>query len=305
MVSIHFKTAFDHIRRSPFQALAAFFVLSITFFVITLLCLLTYSSSQVLKYFETRPQIIAFLKDEASEEDVVNFQKKLENDLRVKKVRFVSKENALEIYKRATADNPLLSELVSPSIFPASVEISLNDLAHAQEVIDEIKNEAFVDQVGFTASLGSEDALSSVVQRLKNISFYIRLGGGVFASILAGTSLLILMVIISLRMTLRRDEIEILSLIGATPSFIRSPIIIEALLYAFAGVFLGWLVAFILVLYSTPLLISYFGEIPVLPRDIFKLSAIFGVVLLIELASGFILATLGSFLAVTRVRRKR
>ena len=140
---------------------------------------------------------------------------------------------------------------------------------------------------------------------LKNISFYIRLGGGVFASILAGTSLLILMVIISLRMTLRRDEIEILSLIGATPSFIRSPIIIEALLYAFAGVFLGWLVAFILVLYSTPLLISYFGEIPVLPRDIFKLSAIFGVVLLIELASGFILATLGSFLAVTRVRRKR
>ena len=79
MINVHIKTAWDHIRRSPFQALAAVIVLSVTFFVVTLLSILVYSSSSILKYFETRPQVIAFLKDDAQIEDI----SKLQNNRRV------------------------------------------------------------------------------------------------------------------------------------------------------------------------------------------------------------------------------
>src|SRR4030042_3431768 len=255
MVNIHLKTAGDHIRRSPFQAAAAVFVLAVTFFVVTFLAVLTHSSDQVIKYFETRPQVIAFLKDDAKSEDISALKAKLEADTRVDSVSYVSKEQALEIYKKATSDNPLLSELVSPSIFPASLEFSLVNLYHAQAVIDEVKGDAIVDQVGYTASLGDDESLNDVVTRLRNLTWYLRLGGGAFAFFLVGTSFLVLMVIIGMRMTTRRGEIEILDLIGATPGFIRSPIILEAVIYAVTGVFLGWLLAFLLVLYSTPSLI--------------------------------------------------
>lgn len=303
MANIHIKTALDYIRRSPFQALAAIFVLTITFFVITVLSVLVYSSGQALRYFETRPQVIAFLKDDATLEQISALQGSLEGDLRIKEVTFISKEEALEIYKQATADNPLLSELVSPTIFPASLEFSLSDLSHAQSLIDEVSQAEIVDSVGFTASLGGEDSLGDVVSRLRTITWYLRIGGGAFATLLAVTSFMVLIIIIGMRMTVRRGEIEILDLIGATPGFIKSPIIIEAVVYALVGVLTGWLLAFLLVLYTAPSLISYFGEIPVIPRDTFSLVSLFGIILAAELLVGLILALTGSMLAVSRVKR--
>lgn len=305
MSNIHLKTAFDSIRRSPFQAMAAVFVLSITFLVITLVSVLVYSSEQAIKYFETRPQVIAFLIDEAPQTDILALQQKLKTDARVKEVNFVSKEQALEIYKEATSDNPLLSELVSPSIFPASVEFSLNNLEYAEEVIEEVKQNSIVDRVGFTASLEGESGLTDVVNRLRKITFYIRVGGGVFAAFLTGTSFLVLLVIIGMRMTGRREEIEILDLIGATPGFIKSPIVLEALVYSIAGVFLGWVVVFVAVLYLTPNLISYFGEIPVLPRDTLELVKLFGIILVLEMAVGIFLSLTGSLIAVSRVSKRK
>lgn len=303
MTNIHLKSAWDHIRRAPFQALAAIFALTNTFFVITILSVLVYSSNQVIKYFETRPQIIAFIKDDVTQEKITEFQNKLQNDQRVNKVNYVTKEQALEIYKKATSDNPLLSELVSPAIFPASLEVQVNDLEHTNKLIEEIKQNEIVDQVGFTASLGSESTLTDVLQRLRNITFYLRVGGGVFALTLISTSFLILIVIIGMRITTRRGEIEILDLIGATPWFIRKPILIEAILYSFMGVFAGWLAAFLIIIYTTPNLVSYFGEIPFLPKGSLEMAKLFGTILISELCIGLLLAISGSILAVSRVKK--
>lgn len=304
MASIHFRTAIDNVRRMPFQAMAAIFVLAVTFFVITVLAVLMYSSQQSLRYFETRPQVIAFLRDDVGDEEIEELRRKLNNDFRVQSVSYVSKEDALEIYKQATADNPLLSELVNPSIFPASLEFSLVELVYAEDVIFEVRNEDVVDRVGFTASLEGEASLSEVVNRLRNITRYIRVGGGVFAGFLAGTSFLVLLVIVGMRISTRRDEIEILYLIGATPGFIRKPILIEAMIYAIVGVIMGWLAVLLIVLYSTPALISYFGDIPVLPRDTSSLLYLFGIILAAELVVGIFLALVGSMLAVSRVSRR-
>ena len=305
MFSIHLKTALDYIRRAPFQALAATFVLSLTFFVGTILAVLTYSSGKIINYFETRPQVIAFLKEEVSPEQVSALQNKLITDSRVEDVRYVSKEEAFAIYKKVTSDNPLLAELVSPSIFPASLEFSLTELEFAEEVISEVKKELIVDQVGFTANLGGEATLGDVVNRLRTIALYVKIGGGAFALLLATTSFLVLLVIIGMRMTARRGEVEILDLIGATPGFIRSLIITEAVIYSLAGVFIGWAATLILVLYAMPSIVAYFGEIPVLPRDTLSLLSLFGIFLAVEVVISLLIAIGGSTLAVSRARRRQ
>lgn len=304
-MSIHFRTALGYIRRSPFQALAATFVLSLTFFVATIVSVLVYSSSRLITYFETRPQVIAFLKDDATETDIATLEHKLEADSRIKEVKYVSKEEALSIYKKATSDNPLLGELVSPSIFPASLEFSVRDLSFAQSVIDQVKTEKIVASVGFTAALGGETNLKDVVGRLRTITTYVRIFGAIFVGMLALTSFVVLLIIISMRMTTRREEVEILNLIGATQQFIRSPIMIEALLYSITGVILGWIVAFITVLYLAPSAVTYFGEIPVLPKDTLGLFELFGIILGIEIIAGLVLALGGSIFAVSRVKKAR
>lgn len=301
---MHLKTAVDSIKRSPFQAISAIFVLALTFFVATTVAILVFSSNKLLIYFETRPQIIAFLKDTTKSEEISNLQNKLNSDTRIKDVKFVPKEKALEIYKKATEDNPLLAELVSPSIFPASLEFSVTDLSLAEKVIDEIRNDASVEQVGFTANLGGEKSLGDVVGKLKTISSYFRIGGISFVTVLAGTSFLILLVIISMRMTTRKGEIEILSLIGATPAFVSGPIVIEAIIYAILGILIGFTLSFISWLYISPSLINYFGQIPIIPKNPLDFFLLFASILVAELLFGLILALMGSLLAIKRSLKK-
>lgn len=304
-MNTHFKTAWSYIRRSPFQALSASFVLTLTFFVATLVSVLVYSSSKLLTYFETRPQVIAFLKSDAVDADIADLQHRLQENSHVKDVKYVSKEEALSIYKKATSDNPLLGQLVSPSIFPASLEFSVTDLSFAQSTIDELKGENVVDSVGFTAALGGEASLNDVIGRLKTITTYVRIGGIVFVGLLAITSLVVLLVITSMRVVGRRDEVEILNLIGATKGFIRSPIVIEAFIYTLFGVVLGWAIAFIAILYLAPTVVAYFGEIPILPKDAIGLFELFGAILGIEIFAGVVLALSGSLIAISRVKKVR
>lgn len=299
----HIRTSFAYIRRAPFQAMAAISVLSLTFFVMTLLAVMSYSTHQILRYFETRPQVIAFLKDEAGGEEVGKLKASLEGDVRVKDVVYVSKEEALEIYKSATSDNPLLGELVSPSIFPASIEFSVTGLEDTQKIIDEVSKNEVVESVDFTANIGGKASLSEVVNRLRTVTYYLRLGGLVTVVVLSTASLLVLTVVIGMRITMKRSEIESLSLIGATSWFIRAPIVLEAINYAVVGVIAGWLVAAVLLMYITPSAIEYFGEVPILPRASGSFFGLLAAILGVELVVGLVIALVGSLAAVSRSLR--
>lgn len=284
--------------------MAATFVLAITFFVATVIGVLVYSSEQALKHFETRPQIIAFIKNDVPEEEINQLQSNLTSDNRVRSVKYVPKEEALEIYKRATSDNPLLSELVSPSIFPASIEFSVTELSFAEEVISEVRANPTVEEVGFTANLGDQDSISSVIERLRRVTYFVRIGGIALAGFLLGTSFLMLAIIISLRLTNRKNEMDVLDLIGATSGFIRSPIIIESLIYVVLGLVIGWTVALVLVLYLTPSMVRYFSEVSILPRDTSGLMGLFGLIFLVLFAVGVFLALAGSVIALSRKKKK-
>ena len=294
------KTAGMHIRRSPYQAMAVVFIMGLTFFVATALAVIAYSMSRVIKYYETRPQIIAFLKAESSPEDISALQVKLGEDLRIKNVNYVSEGQALEIYKEATKTNPLLSEFVSSDVFPASLEFSVADLSFVEQVIHEVEGENIVDQVRFTASLGDSSSLGAVVENLRRVAMYIKIGGLAILGYLVGSSLLVLLVVISMRISVRREEIQILSLIGATPGFIKGPFLFEGMFYAILGAILGWFVWVLIVLYTAPHVISYFGEIEVIPSEITQLLGLLGILLGAEVILAIFLGLLGSSVALMR-----
>lgn len=299
-MNLLFKSSLKNIARSPFQAMAAISILAITFFVSTLIATTVFSSTQILKYFETRPQVIAFLKDDATQDQIDELMGRLKNDSRINSLKFVSKEQAMDIYKGATSDNPTLGELVSPSIFPASIEFSPSALDYAQDLISEMKNEVVVDDVRFTASVGSNNSATDVIGRLRTISYYVKVAGAIAIGVLSLTSFLVLMVVIGMRISTKRGEMESLSLIGATPGFIRTPLVLEAIHYCVIGAFVGWLGASVIVMYASPHIFSYFGQIPVLPTKPQDFFLLLGAVLGVELLVAIVIALLGSMVAVSR-----
>ena len=93
------RTTGKYLRRSPYQAIAASIVLTITFFLISVFLLVTAGSAKIIHFFETRPQVTAFLKDETQEEEVSKIKNQMENLSGVKSVNFISKQEALNIYR--------------------------------------------------------------------------------------------------------------------------------------------------------------------------------------------------------------
>lgn len=297
------KTGFTYVRRAPYQAISVVLVMAVTFFVSTMIGLLVYGSTKLLVYFETRPQIIAFLKTDVSDGQIGTLTEIYKNDSRVRELKLVSKEDAFALYKNATASNPLLGELVSPSIFPASLELSVNDLSYADSLVSELKGKDGVESVGFTASVGGQDQLSSVINRLKNITKSVRIAGVGAVAVLLVTSFLVLLVVMSMRISMRKNEIESLRMLGATGAFIRNPILVEASIYAILGVLSGWFAASLVIMYTSPKLLGYFGTVEVLPHSLPDLLSLLGIILGVELLIGVVIAFFGAVAAVSRSLR--
>lgn len=283
------KKTWTQVRRSPFQGLAGIMITTLTLLVISVFTLLSFGSIQILKYFESAPQVIAFFKpgEDLTDIQIANIRARLESSGRLNQFRYVSTHEAEAIYKEKNQDNPLLLELVDYNILPASIEISGKTL----EDLPVLRN-MLVTQEGVEDIVYYED----IVQSLSNwISSIKGIGTGVIGY-LTIESILVILVIIGLQIASRREEIEIMRLLGATGWFIRLPYILTGIAYGLVGSFIAWGLSYLLLLYSTPFLAAWLQDIPLLPVPVLFMLAVLGG----ELVFGALIGSLGGFLATRR-----
>lgn len=278
-----------NIRRNPYQALAATMVMLLTFFVLSTFLLLALGSQQILKYYESKPQAIAFFKDGTDENDVKAIENALFETGKITSFKFVSKEEALQIYKERNKNNPILLELVTANILPASLEISALSPEDLKPISQILKREPVVEEVVFP-----EDVVSSLTQATR----LIRIIGGSTVGFLITFSTLMIVMVIGFKIRVKRDEIETMKLLGASKWFIRTPFLLEGIIYASAGSFLGWFGSLAIVWYFEPLLKSNLGEVGQILLPI-PFLVIFGL-LLLELLAAILIGVVGSAVAVRR-----
>jgi cell division transport system permease protein len=284
------STTYKHIRRTPYQALSAVAVLTLTFFIATIYFLVMVGSEQVLRYFETRPQVTVFFKDEASIEEITELKDQLQGHEGVSDVSYISKEEALEIYKQQNKDEPLLLEMVTADILPASLEISATDVSYLSQIADIVRGQEGVEEVIY-----QED----VIRALTSWTRSVRIAGIALLSFLAATAMLIILIIIGLKISARKIEIEILRLLGATNWYIIGPFVIEGIFYGTFGALFAWGASYILLLYSTPFLISFLGDIPLLPVPFLFMTGLLAGLLVF----GSLIGSIASLIAVRRFLR--
>lgn len=276
-----------NIRRTPFQAAAASMVMFLTFFVLVSFLILGAGSQETLKYFESKPQAIAFFKEGTTPQDVSAIENALKAENRVSKTVFVSKEEALKKYQEANKDQPLLTELVNASILPASLEISTKSPEDLSVIADILAKEPVVEQVFLP---------KDVIKNLTSVSRIIRTVGISVVGFLLVFSTLVIVMIIGFKIRLRRTEIEIMRLLGASPSFIRNPFLLEGIFYGVCGAIIAWGVSYALLWYFTPFLQGYLGEVKLLPVNPIFMLELLGASLILATVVGAI----GSSLAVRR-----
>lgn len=281
------KMAKRNIRRAPYQALAATMVMFTTFLALTLFALLAMGLELSLKHYESKPQVIAFFDDNVKDSDVKAIQTNLEETGKVSQLKYVSKEEALKIYQERNKNDPTLLELVTASILPASLEISANSLNDLGPIAQILKKEPVVSDV-----LYPEDIISTLSQA----TAVVRIIGIVIVAYLIIFSLLIILMVTGFKIRLKRSEIEIMRLLGASNWFIRGPYILEGITYGVFGAVGAWVFSYISLWYFTPFLQSALGELKLLPPSpILMLVVLAGLILAAVLIGG-----VGSYGAIRR-----
>lgn len=283
-------TTIKHLRRSPYQSLSAIVMTTLTFFIVSVFTLTVLGAQALLNYFESRPQVTAFFHDEAGTIEVNSLKTELEQAVEVESATYISKPEALEIYRRQNADDPLLLEMVTADILPASLEISTRSVADLDSVAAIMQSKSYVEEVVF-----QKDVIDTLQTWVKGV----RYAGLALSGLLFFVSLITIVIILGLKFTARKIEINTLSLLGASSWYIRGPFVLEGIIYAVTGAILGWSLAYLLLLYLTPNLVSFLQGITLLPvPPLLMLTVLAG-----QLVLGLVLGSLASLIATRRYGR--
>src|SRR3990167_10898141 len=199
------------LRRSPYQALAAALAMSLTFFVSSIFIIMIIGGQIVLNYIEQRPEVIVFFNDEANQTEIDDLTTQIKSTGLTKEIKYVSKEEALAIYRERNKEDPLLLESVSADFLPASIDISVRKAQDIEQITKVVKDRPEVERV-----ITPENLVEQLVKWTKTI----RLGGIIFVATLMSVSFLIIIMVIGMRIAIRRDEVSIMSLVGATRWYI-------------------------------------------------------------------------------------
>ena len=205
-------SALTTIRRSPYQALVSILMVSVTFFVVYMFSFFVAGTQKVLTYFETQPQVIAFFELETPETSITALEKKMTEQWYVDSVKVVTQDEALKIYQEDNKNDPLLLELVTADILPASIEVAAKDLDSLVLVKEELEKASDVEDVEYQ---------EGIVETLSSWTASVRTIGIVAIFTLSTISFLIIMVIIAIKATHKRNTIKIMRFIGATSWYIK------------------------------------------------------------------------------------
>jgi cell division transport system permease protein len=223
-------TAAQGFWRNPVMSLASTFTVGLMLLLFAFFLATDRGLQAAVNVLESKVELALFLEDDARVSDVLALRARIEADPAVSRVDYVTKEQAMARLVDIAAKRPDI-QIVDTSENPlqASLEVKL---AHAQ------------DAPRVTAALREEigkgvvsDVVDNpqVVDKLLTITRVLSFGGLAVLAMMLIVALFVIVNTIRIAVHARRDEIEIMKLVGATDWFVRWPFILEGMLVGALG----------------------------------------------------------------------
>lgn len=217
--------------RNRWLSAAATLIMIVTLVILSIMFLLFVITSYSVNSIRERVDISAYFKTGLSESQIMSVKRDLEGDPTVKEVTYVSSQQVLDNFKNRHADSPLLVESIkelSENPFPATLQVKGNTLEDYQGIAEKLKSDKYKNSI---AEVNYEDN-SKTIERLRVLLKFVVIGGIGLVSVFSLIAILVIFNTITLTIYNRREEVEIMRLVGATNWYIRGPFIVEALMYS-------------------------------------------------------------------------
>jgi cell division transport system permease protein len=229
VIGYSFEEAIASLRRSGRSALISIGTIAIAFVTLGGFLLASVNVQDVLDEWLEAAEISVYLHDTAPDSDRMALEQFLRARPEVAAVEYVSREQALQRFR---ADFPELADVtgsLSQNPFPSALEVRLrageDSTTSAEKLAAEVSGKSGVADVQFDRTW---------LSRLLGVVNTARLAAAVVAGILMLGAAFTVGAVVRLSLYARRDELEIMALVGAPFSYIRGPFVME-------GLFLGGL----------------------------------------------------------------
>lgn len=282
-----FGAAFSALWRNRFTSFAAIMTTAVMLVVFTTFLAINDTLDKMIDSLGRRTNLVAYLVDEAKPSEVNDLIASITTREGVADVNFISRAEAAQSFRETLTDLSEVLDVIETNPFPASIEIRMFDPSGALPIAEELRlNTPVVEQVLVRAD---------VVGKLLRLSKLARIGGTVIVIALGAVTLFVIFNTIRLAVYSRREEIEIMKLIGATDWFVRGPFVVEG---AFIGVVgAGTAAVAFVIAYSRlgPALNSLIAFLPIQTETRFVTN-----LTLFTILVGLVVGSIGSYFSVRR-----
>jgi cell division transport system permease protein len=209
-----------------------------------------------LSYVEQKVEVVAYVQNTATQEQVDALVAKVQAMPQVASVEFISRDQALADFRAqlaAQGRTDLTSALDQNPLY-ASVNVKLRDPNQLNTVVSAIRDEPIVRSV---------INIQALVDRVLTFTGIVRTAGVVILGVVGLIVLFIIVNTIRLAVVARAEEIEIMRLVGASDAFIRWPFVFEG---ALVGLFGALITLGLLYLAAEPLsraMVDFFNVLPI------------------------------------------
>lgn len=249
LIKKSFNLGLSNIWRNKVLSLATIFVTGTILFIFNIILTINFITQDALLDLNKKIDITVYLKETTTVEQAKNIQNELGNLPEVENVSYTSKEEAL---KQLKSTHPELSisfekyQLGNP--LPASLNISTIRPEDHQTISNLLAQDSYKIYFSGIVSNNSREntIISSVSQNLLRLSGFTRqvIFWLIITFVIGGT----LIIINALHITIftRKQEISVMKLVGASPWFIRSPFIIESIIYGIGAIIISFIMLLLL-----------------------------------------------------------
>lgn len=232
------KLGFSNFFRNLWLNLVATFVMSLTLMTITVLLIVAIFANGEIQNIENRIDLEIFLNENVTEEEVDLLQTAINNTVTVKEMEFITKEDAVDRYKLIYGENDtLINYIEQENPLKESIVIKTSEPDDLEKVNDLIGTDDFKEMV-FNSSYSRN---RGIIMRLIGIINFIEKSGIVIGLLFVIIAVSVVFSTVRIAIYSRKDEIEIMKLVGATDWFVHAPFLIESALYGILASFLSTL----------------------------------------------------------------
>jgi cell division transport system permease protein len=294
------KSGFVNFWRNGIVSLSSILVMVVALFMIGGTLLLSVFLHAALKEIQDKVDINVYLRTDIVEADALKFKQSLETLPEVSSVSYVSKDQALEEFKRRHQNDELtlqaLDELGDNPLRPM-LNVKAKDPSQYGNIAKFLETQSplsssggsIVDKVNYNDNKAVIEKLTGIINGVQRLGFILTI-------VLIIISILITFNTIRLAIYTAREEISVMRLVGANNRYIRGPFIVEGILYGIISAVVTLGLFYPITLWIKNNTASFYNGIDLFQYYVGNFGQISAVILL----SGIALGAIASFFAVRR-----